>query len=140
MSNDSKWTLFWDMHSGGGLKEDKQFIYIEAPKDEAKVIFYNLFGHNPDRVSCTCCGEDYSVDEGTLDQLSAYHRGCKFQTVEGELGGGHYIEEPDDRYDWKKYISLEDYLSGDDIQVIYARDIKDSERVGDVPEEGYVWV
>lgn len=74
------WTLFWDMHSGGGAKEknyDK--IYIEAPEDEAIVVFYNMFGHNPNRVSCTCCGEDYSISESeTLEQASAYHRNCEW--------------------------------------------------------------
>ena len=57
------WTQFWDMHSGGSLKEQWQYIYIEAPEDEARVIFYNRFDHSPDRVTCTCCGEDYSVSE-----------------------------------------------------------------------------
>ena len=28
------WTLFWDMHSGGGSKEKWTMIYIEAPEDE----------------------------------------------------------------------------------------------------------
>jgi len=38
------WTRFMDMHSGGRLKEDPyQFILIEAPENEAKVIFYNKF-------------------------------------------------------------------------------------------------
>ena len=51
---ESKWTLFWDMASGGDTKEEPyENIYIEAPEEEAKVIFYNRFGHNPERVSCT---------------------------------------------------------------------------------------
>ena len=44
------WTHFWDMHSGGGQKEKFGHCYIEAPENEAKVIFYNRFGHNPERV------------------------------------------------------------------------------------------
>lgn len=72
------WTQFWDMHSGGGTKEPPyEKIYIEAPKDEAISIFYARFGHNPERVSCTCCGDDYAIDEGTdLAQMTAYHRNC----------------------------------------------------------------
>lgn len=35
------WTEFWDMHSGGGQKEKWAKIYIEAPEEEARVIFYN---------------------------------------------------------------------------------------------------
>lgn len=71
------WTQFWDMNSGGGRKENWQHIFIEAPRDEATVVFYNRFGHNPERVSCTCCGEDYSIDEGeSLALLTAHHRHC----------------------------------------------------------------
>ena len=70
------WTHFWDMHSGGGCKEAPyEHIFIEAPLEEAVRIFYNRFGHNPYRVSCTCCGEDYSVSEyDTLEEATAYHR------------------------------------------------------------------
>lgn len=59
-----KYTRFMDMYSGGSAKEDKfEYCYIEAPKEEAVMVFYHRFGHNPFRVSCTCCGEDYSVRE-----------------------------------------------------------------------------
>lgn len=72
------WTLFWDMHSGGGSKENADKIYIQAPEEEAKVVFYNRFGHSPERVSCTCCGDDYSISESaTLEEASAYHRNCE---------------------------------------------------------------
>lgn len=73
-----KWTLFWDMHSGGRTKEEPyERIYIEAPKEEAKIIFYNRFGHNPERVTCICCGEDYSISEDeSLEQLSGFDRNC----------------------------------------------------------------
>lgn len=73
------WTRFMDMHSGGGLKEyPYEYIYIEAPEDEAKIIFYNRFGHNPGRVTCTCCGEDYSVsEEELLEQATAFERNCE---------------------------------------------------------------
>lgn len=103
------WTHFWDMHSGGGLKEKWAHIYIEAPEDEARVIFYNRFGHSPDRVSCTCCGNDYSVsEEETLAQATAYHRNCdslktprdpetgRFQQPQDEWFKAHYYLEPDE--------------------------------------------
>jgi len=68
-----------DMHSGGSLKEACQYIYIEAPIEEAKVIFYNKFKHNPERISCTCCGEDYSIsEEESIAEASAYDRNCEF--------------------------------------------------------------
>ena len=115
------WTRFRDMHSGGGSKvlrkpdgtftdgdrfshesddEPINYIYIEAPKDEAKLVFYNRFKRNPERVSCTCCGEDYYISESET------------------------LEQPTERH------SL----------VIFAAEIKASERKGEVPEEGYVWL
>jgi hypothetical protein len=57
------WTVFLDMHCGGDCKEDASLIFIEAGIEEAKVVFYNMFHHNPERVSCTCCGPDYAIDE-----------------------------------------------------------------------------
>ena len=124
-----------DMHSGGGTKEkDYEYIFIEAPEDEAKIIFYNRFGHNPDRVTCTCCGSDYSITESdSIEQSTACERGCDY--VDGK-----YIEKPNREYNKnKELISLDDYLKKDEILVIYDRDIKPSERVGEVPEQGYVW-
>lgn len=72
------WTHFWDMNSGGGRKEDWHHIFVEAPEEEAKGIFYARFGHNPERVTCTCCGGDYSISEGTLADLTGYHRHLRY--------------------------------------------------------------
>ena len=142
------WTQFWDMHSGGGQKEEWAVIYIEAPEEEAEAIFYNRFGHNPNRVTCTCCGNDYSIDSGkSLKQLTAYHRGC----YAGKRG---YIEKRDLTYDKycntkeeleecitrHPYVPLEEYVKQNDVLVIYAKDIKPEERLGDVPTQGYVWL
>ena len=106
-----------DMHSGGDSKEKWEYIYIEAPEDEAKVIFYNRFGHSPERVTCTCCGDDYSIRDGeTLAEVSKYkrERGAEIETVEA-------------------------YSTRESILVIPRKDIKDSERLGDVPRQGYIW-
>lgn len=154
----SVWTHFWDMHSGGGQKEKWGHIFIEAPEKEAEVIFYNRFGHNPHRVTCTCCGSDYSIsEEKSLKEATAYERGCasgyfdsrgkKVSQSEAWVSGkgmkkGYcwkYIEEQDPECSYKHYISLEDYLKKGDALAIYAKEIKDEERVGDVPEQGYVW-
>lgn len=123
-------TRFMDMHSGGGLKESPyQFIYIEAAMEEARVIFYNRFGHNPERVTCTCCGEDYTLSEAeSLELESAYDRGCAWDKKAND-------------YDLSKFkTSIDDYVKRPDVLVIRASDIKDSERVGEVPEQGYRWV
>lgn len=158
------WTQFWDMHSGGGTKEAPyEKIYIEAPEKEAKVIFYNRFGHNPERVTCTCCGDDYSIsEEETLEQLTAYHRNCDYAYfdkngkevpkneawVSGKgLKKGYsngYVERAK-VYDFDKsykveHIPLSDYVKQKDVLVIYAKDIKPNERIGEVPEQGYVWM
>lgn len=70
------WTKFMDMHSGGGSKEAWEYIYIEAHEEEAKTIFYNRFGHNPENVTCVCCGDDYSITESeTLEEATSYERG-----------------------------------------------------------------
>jgi len=90
------WTLFWDMYSGGDQKEPWAFIYIEASEEEAKVIFYNRFGHSAERVTCTCCGVDYSTDSHkSLPQLSGYHRNCRaLETPRGRDGLYMKIDNP----------------------------------------------
>lgn len=124
------WTLFWDMHSGGGCKESPfEKIFIEAPEDEAKVIFYNRFGHNPERVTCTCCGEDYSVSESeTFELASAYHRDCKFDRKANE-----YLPETGK-------MTVAEYQAREDVLVLAAGDIEPEWRQGEVPEQGYVWM
>lgn len=97
------WTRFYDIHSGGGAKEKWGIIYIEAPEQEAKVVFYNRFGHNPDRVTCTCCGNDYSISEyGSLEEAQISEKDVLTLTI------------PQDK-------------------------IKPEERLGEVPEQGYIW-
>lgn len=156
----SKWTQFWDMNSGGGLKEGPYSeIYIEAPEDEAVRIFYNRFGHNPNRVTCTCCGNDYSINESeTLEQATAYQRNCGyvFRNPAGEvcdkkegfvIGKGMqagytcgYEEVPDTLFKYgRPLVPLADYIKQPNVLVIRADEIKPEERVGKVPEQGYVW-
>jgi len=123
------WTRFMDMHSGGGNKEgDCEYIYIEAAEEAAKFIFYNRFGHNPERVTCTCCGDDYSIsDAETLEMVSAYDRGCEYP--KGSNG-----------YDLgTAKVSIADYSAREDVLVIPAAEIKPEEKLGVVPEQGYVW-
>lgn len=150
------WTQFMDMHSGGSKKEKFSYCYIEAPEAEAKVIFYNRFGHNPDRVTCTCCGNDYSISEyQSLIEATAFERNCEYAYFkdgkeipesEGWVRGkgmqpgvtAGYVERT--RKGYENHIPLDDYLKRGDIKVIYAKDIKPSEKKGHLPEQGYVWV
>jgi hypothetical protein len=130
------WTQFMDMYSGGGSKENWEYIYIEASEDEAKVIFYNRFDHNPERVSCTCCGDDYSISESaTLEESTAYERGCRWDKEKNR-----YVDEPDGESSWKSYRTLAEYKQDKSVLFISADEIKSDERTGDVPDEGYVWV
>lgn len=127
------WTRFFDMYSGGRSKEKWELIYIEASEEEAKVIFYNRFGHNPERVTCTCCGEDYSIDsQKSLAQVTGYDRGCDY--VENK-----YVERENPKYSFNKYMKLKDYIKKDNVKIIKKSEIKKSERVGEVPQQGYVW-
>lgn len=128
------WTRFMDMRSGGGQKLDWPYIYIEAPEAEARVIFYNRFGRNPDRVTCTCCGSDYSNTESdTLEQATAFDRGCAWE-------GGVYVERSDPERNYRPYQTLEAYRATSGALFITADEILPEQREGEVPEQGYVWV
>jgi hypothetical protein len=152
-----------DMHSGGGAKEDPyQYIYIEAPEDEAKRIFYAKFGHNPERVSCTCCGQDYSISsKASLAQLTGFERGCRsietprdpetglYQNDDPVIVSGLYLEEGEEppkgyalsRSSFRSnYQTLADYMKRDDVLFITADEIKPEWRGASVPQQGYVWV
>lgn len=109
------WTQFMDMHSGGGCKETPyEYIYIEALREEAEVIFFNRFGHNPNRVTCTCCGEDYSISSHEdLIQLTDYNR---------------------------RGTPLKEYKQTKNVLFISASEIKTRERQGSIPKQGYVWM
>lgn len=109
------WTTFMDMHSGGNTKEPPyETIYIEAPEKEACLIFYNRFSHNPWRVTCTCCGEDYSIVEyPTLEKATKYLR--------------------------KKDASVEEFEAMPEVLAIHDGDIRPEERLGELPIQGYVW-
>lgn len=138
------YTLFWDMHSGSGQKEKWSKIIIEAPEEEAKIIFYNRFGHSPDRVTCTCCGEDYSTyEDDNLFQLIAYHLGAKYDS-EAQI----YLNQKDKSQDWRGFVEFYTWLDDPEhmtpndgsILLIEDKDILDEERIGDLPMQGYVWI
>lgn len=132
------WTQFMDMHSGGGAKEEWEYIYIEAPEKEAAVIFYNRFGHSPFRVTCTCCGADYATTEASsLEQVTAFERGCMYDQGSEcylEKGGADCIPvlHP-------PYRTLDEYLKSKDILVIREAEIRPEEKSGTLPIQGYVW-
>lgn len=130
-----RYTQFYDMSSGGSQKEDWSRIYINASEEEAKVIFYNRFGHSPDRVTCNCCGEDYSITESlSLEQSTGYHRGCATDD------DGQYIEKQSKSAWCEKYKTVSEYAKEKAVLIISHEEINDSDRIGEVPVEGYVYI
>lgn len=142
------WTRFMDMHSGGGTKvKPYEYIYIEAPEDEAKAVFFNRFGRNPSRVTCTCCGDDYNIEQyATLKEATAFERNCDYE-------GDKYVERQEPRKigirercgtavsdPWGLYVTVEQYVQRPDVLVIRKKEIKASERKAAIPQQGYVWV
>lgn len=107
------WTLFKDSFSGGALTNPPyEYIYVEAPEEEARVVFEREFTH-PDNATCPCCGPDYMVDEQpTLEQLSAFERGCYWDSETKS-----YLEVARD--DYRPLFSLDDWIRRPDVMVIY---------------------
>jgi hypothetical protein len=115
------------MCSGGSQKLDFAFLYVEAPIEQAKAVFYNRFGRNPDRVTCTCCGADYSIDDDneSLEEASQFDRRINWRD--------------DDVWPLDKFTSLRTTPDGQPVSFIYASEIAAGELTANIPEEGYVW-
>ena len=136
------WTSFRDMHSGGSRKLQWDNIFIEAPEEEAKLIFYNRFDRHPFNITCDCCGEDYSVSEyKSLEQATGFYRGCIYASrIDNK--GGVYVE-PGNKMPhccertafkgYRSYINLYDYISKPDVLVITRIEIEPHEREGTLP-------
>jgi len=95
-----KTTVFYDMSSGGSQKEDFTSLIIKANEATASLVFQHRYGHNPYRVSCTCCGADYSVTEfDTLEEAQElYPDALVADEVQPEETVGELREEG---YVWK---------------------------------------
>lgn len=76
INNPSKWTRFNDMHSGGVVKiYPFECIYIEADQETAELIFSEQFHRDPNNITCSCCGNDYSISEyDSLADATEYDR------------------------------------------------------------------
>lgn len=129
------WVQFWDMNSGGDRKERWPHIYIECQGiEQAKAIFYHRFGHNPDRVSCTCCGEDYSVTENIdLGQLTGFQHNADW-----DQKLNRYVERP--RMEKYPVLSVEEYEAQEDVLFIRFDELTPEDlAAGEPPTQGYVW-
>lgn len=97
-----KVTRFMDMHSGGKSKTPFTHIYIDQPLKEAIKIFKETFDHDPNNVTCPCCGEDFVYEEyDSLEEATAYDRECKWDQIKQIYD-----------YDTAE-VSLEEYFSGE---------------------------
>lgn len=123
------WTQFHDMHSGGHQNTKWAQIFIEAPEKEAREIFTDRTGEDPDAINCICCGSNYSVTEekGDLAQATGYERGCRFD-------GTLYVDEPGRWTRSGRVTPLEEYVKRDDVLVLraptYALPSEGVEKVG----------
>lgn len=142
------------MHSGGSQKEPFSILYIQAPEREARSVFYSRFGHNPERVTCSCCGSDYSVSSdpsASPEEITGFHRNAFYAVPKAkhlDYSQAKYFDRREDiPDDWeirrdmgeREVLSLEDYFAQDDIAVIYAKEIEEYERHVTVPDELGMW-
>lgn len=85
------YTRFYDMSSGGSEKLDACTIWIEADEDAACGLFESIFGIDPNNVTCSCCGADYSISE--------------YETL--EAGDGDWIVSKEDIARFNSGLKLE---------------------------------
>lgn len=116
MSDETLYTLFMDMHSGGQAKVqngkvDVEYIIVEGDEPEAIALFQRTFNRNPLNVTCSCCGEDYSLTTGALDQITAYHRHCDYDESVKQ-----WVDIP--RFEEYPVIVLDDFLAQDNVRVV----------------------
>lgn len=68
------YTLFYDLSSGGYQKEGFQKLAVNLSMDKAEKWFEETYGHDPYRMTCDCCGPDYSVYEfDSLEELRNHY-------------------------------------------------------------------
>jgi hypothetical protein len=120
-----------DMHGGGSVKyKGFNHIYIQAPFEVAEEVFEKLTGMSPHQETCDCCGSDFwfsggdPSDNDTLAQMTAYDRNCHFDRERG-----YYVEQKkvysfDPSYDAGPVIPLGEYISQDNVLVVWAEDVK----------------
>lgn len=59
----SKFTVITDMHSGGGKKTEFWYHIVMLPEAQAIAWFEHHYKVDFNRVSCDCCGSDFSAYE-----------------------------------------------------------------------------
>jgi hypothetical protein len=120
LARQSEWTVFNDMHSGGGKKLQWAVVYIEASEEVAVRFFRQRFGRDPRNVTCDCCGRDYDIcsERESFVQVSAYHRDCYHDS-----DTDHFEERVRGPESCWKYRTADEYAAGRDAKVIFADEI-----------------
>ena len=72
------WTEFYDMSSGGSRKLKHRIIYIEANTKLAIFGFKCIFDIDPEKTTCKCCGENYSIHSGENREDLCYYEDPPF--------------------------------------------------------------
>lgn len=133
------WVQFWDMHSGGKTKTQYHMIYIEAhDRKEAIGIFESRFNRSPFNITCSCCGEDYSIDShDSIYEITGYHRNCRAISFDGRqhIPGKTrcYIENDEEIPEgatvcrsfnsYGEYMTLEEYMKLPDVLILPKHEI-----------------
>lgn len=130
----TKWTHFWDMHSGGRTKiEPYNHIFIELPEKEAISAFYSRFNRNPNRITCTCCGSDYSISEyDSLERATSFFRNVEIQEDGTEKPRNNYFGNGKPR-------TMDELKAEKDFLFICEEDARKEDTTYEPPEEGWVW-
>ena len=110
------WTFFEDAYAEGNLKfKEFSWIIVQAEQEKAIEMFKAFTNVDPQRVTCTCCGQHYSIREhDSVFQATAFERSCRYDK---ELKC--YVEAEDDFVVYG-YKSLEEFLTQDNVLIIYA--------------------
>lgn len=110
------WTLFADAYADGKLKfKAFEWIIVEGKEEDALSLFMDITNVDPKKVTCTCCGQHYSIREfDSVFQATAFERGCCYDmTLEC------YVEEISD-FPIIHYTTVEDFIDRDNVLIIFA--------------------
>jgi len=110
------WTLFADAYADGKLKfKSFEWIIVEGKEKDALALFMDITNVDPKKVTCTCCGQHYSIREhDSVFQATAFERGCRFdKTLEC------FVEEVSD-FPIIHYTNVEDFIERDNVLIIFA--------------------
>lgn len=116
MLDSGTWTIFEDAYADGKLKfKDYEWIIVEGSEETALPLFMKMTKVDPKRVTCTCCGQHFSIREyDSVFQATGFQRSCQYDK---ELKS--YVEQEDD-FVIAHYKTLETFLEEDNVLIIFA--------------------